>query len=105
MIWAKKTQDWSEIVDIIRSEIEANKNIISKEKISDIQFYLDHGEYSMAFEYLCLEIIEHGNAIFLMGVKKAKELALLFDLDDANECMVDADFWEKLASFCDRPVK
>jgi len=99
MSWASKECDWNELILSIQNEIDANKKIIPSEGIDDIQHYLDHGEYSMAFEYLYMEIAERENAVFTLGVDKAKELALFFELDNVDECMVDGEFWSKFQAF------
>lgn len=99
MTWGAKNRDWQELVADIQSEVDANKSKISTEHISSIEHYLEHGEYSMAFEYLFLEIMENADADFTLGVEKAQEIGLFFDLNNPNECMVDDDFWTKFQVF------
>ncbi|KZL03163.1 hypothetical protein PsAD26_04684 [Pseudovibrio sp. Ad26] len=99
MTWGNKNRDWHALVADIQSEIDANKSIISAEHISSIEHYLEHGEYSMAFEYLLLEIMENADANFTLGVEKAQEIGLFFDLSDPNECMIDGEFWGKFQTF------
>jgi len=101
MVWGGKERDWNKLVNDIQSEINANRHIIPQDRINDIEHYLNHDEFSMAFEYLCLEIMERDEAVFSLGIEKIKELALFFDLDDENECMVDGQFWPKLKSYLD----
>ncbi|WP_417582457.1 hypothetical protein [Nitrincola sp.] len=102
MTWGNKDHDWKKLISDIQSEIDANKDVIPKERLSNIQYYLDHDEYSMAFEYLYLEIMEREGACFTLGKQSVKEIALFFDLNDENECMVDARFWPKLQAFLER---
>jgi hypothetical protein len=99
MTWGNKERDWKSLVVDIQSEIEANKHIIPKERVADIEHYLNHGEYSMAFEYLYLELMERHGTQFILGADKAREIALFFELDDENECMVDHKFWPKFEAF------
>ena len=99
MTWANKECDWNKLVADIQLEIDANEKIIPLEHIRWIQHYLDHGEYSMAFEYLYLEIMERTESVFFLGTEKAKDIALFFALDDENECMVDPKFWSKFQYF------
>ena len=99
MTWAERTCDWEKLVLLIQSEINANCNIIPSSRIDDIQHYLDHGEYSMAFEYLYLEIAERDNSQFTLGVDKAKEIAIFFELNNESECMIDGKFWIKFQNF------
>ena len=103
MTWASKERDWYKLVADIQSEIDANKEIIPIEHIRWIQHYLDHDEYSMAFEYLYLEIMERKESVFFLGKEKVREIALFFNLDDGNECMVDYLFWPKFQDFLDCP--
>ena len=74
MTWASKERDWYKLVADIQSEIDANKEIIPIEHIRWIQHYLDHDEYSMAFEYLYLEIMERKESIFFWEKKKQGRL-------------------------------
>lgn len=99
MTWESKNCDWEKLASTIQAEIDANKDVIPKERLVDIQHYLDHDELSMAFKYLYLEIMERKNSNFTLGVKKAKKIALFFDLNDEGECMIDADFWPKFEAF------
>ncbi len=99
MTWGNKDRDWNKLVAEIQSEIDANINSIPTDRINDIQRYLDHDEFSMAFEYLYLEIMERTEARFTLGAEKASEIALFFGLNDENECMVDGDFWAKFQIF------
>lgn len=82
MNWGEKERDWAQLVANIQSEIDANNSIIPTERVRDIQHYLVHGEYSMAFEYLYLEIMERENSVFSLGEDKAREIALFCQLDD-----------------------
>lgn len=99
MAWGNKEREWKKLVADIQSEIDANVGIIPPERLNDIQHYLDHDEYSMAFEYLYLEVMEHANARFILGPDKAREMAIFFDLDDENECVIDHEFWPKFEAF------
>ena len=96
MTWANKDANWQELINKIQIELNANKHVIDSKKISDIQDYIDFGEISMAFEYLYLEIMEADNSLCVLGLAEVKELALFFDLNYPNECMVDHLFWNKL---------
>ena len=49
--------------------------------------------------YLFLEIMENADSNFTLGVEKAQEIGLFFDLSDPNECMIDGDFWPKFQKF------
>ncbi|GAA0621241.1 hypothetical protein [Thalassospira tepidiphila] len=102
MCWGNKDRDWNKLVSDIQSEIDANTTIIPSNHLDYIQHYLDHDEYSMAFEYLYLEIMEREDSHFTLGKEKALEIALFFGLDDENECMVDGKFWPKFKSFLER---
>lgn len=102
MAWGDKECDWQLLVSTIQSEIDANIDIIPDKHIKAIQHYLDHDEYSMAFEYLYLEIAERADAKFTLGVKKANEIALFFDLDKEDECMISGEFWNDFQSFLAR---
>jgi hypothetical protein len=99
MTWANKKRDWNALVADIQSEIDANMDHIPTDRIKDIQHYLDHDEYSMAFEYLYLEIMERTGAKCTLWDAKITDIALFFNLNDENECMVDGDFWTKLQLF------
>ena len=99
MNWGNKEKDWEQLVTEIQSEIDANVSCIPVERINDIQHYLAHDEYSMAFEYLFLELIERTGAKLTLGPEKANEMALLFNLNDENECMIDGAFWGKFQTF------
>jgi hypothetical protein len=105
MSWSSKERDWNELIADIQSEIVANKFVIPQERVNDIEHYLDSGEYSMAFEYLYLEIMERPNSVFHLGVEKAKEIAIFFGLDDENECMVDHEFWNKFLKWSEQLKK
>jgi hypothetical protein len=105
MTWGNKKRIWSALVAEIQSEIDANRHIIPEDRITDIEHYLDHGEYSIAFEYLYLEIMERQDALFVLGVDKAREIALFFELNDESECMVDGKFWPKFEAFLDIRTK
>ncbi len=99
MTWTSKKRDWKELERKIQLDIDSNKNILEEGKLEDIQHYLDHGEYSMAFEYLYLEVMENKEMNFTLGIDDAKEIATFFELYDPNECMVDPDFWSKFMNF------
>ena len=105
MTWAGKNCDWKKLVETLQSEIDANSNVIPTARLSDIQHYLDHDEYSMAFEYLYLEIMERPNSHFTLGEAKALEIALFFELNDTDACWVDYRFWAKFQDFLDRRRK
>lgn len=64
MTWSTKEQDWEKLVEDIQREIDANQDVIPADRLSEIQKYLDHGEYSMALECLYLEIMERENSKF-----------------------------------------
>ncbi len=99
MTWATKKCDWNLISSDIEKELEANIDVIPAERVADVRHYLTHGELSMAFEYLYLEIIEKSNSKMFLSPDRVKELATLFSLDDEVECMIDHEFWKKLTSF------
>lgn len=99
MTWGNKERDWKALVADIQSEIDANRGAIPDDRIVWVQHYLDHDEYSMAFEFLYLEIMEQHGTQFILGANKAREIALFFDLNDENECMVDHKFWPKFEAF------
>jgi len=101
MAWGSKERDWSALVSDIQQEISANRHILPPIHLESIQHYLDHGEYSMAFEYLYLEIMERPNSQRTLGSEKVREIALFFELNDENECMVDHRFWPKLEAYLD----
>ena len=75
MIWAGKTCNWDFLVKEIQAEIDSKVGQIPSEHIAWIQHYLDHDEYSMAFEYLLLEIMEREDAKLAMDPKRAIEMA------------------------------
>ncbi len=102
MSWAEKEADWEELVATIKAEIDANRSAIPEDRIEYIEHYLLHGEYSMAFEFLYLEIMERDNSVFYLGVEKARKLALFFDLNDEDECMVDHKFWSKFLEWSEQ---
>ena len=85
------------IVSLLQKEIDENINNIPDNKLSDIQHYLDHDEYGMAFEYLYLEIMENENARCSMEIANIREIGLLLELD--KECMIEENFWEKFEAF------
>lgn len=99
MTWGEKERDWKSLVADIQSEIDANREIIPIKRIDEIQYYLDHDEYSMAFEYLYLEIMERPGSRFTLGQDKVREMALFFELNDEGECMIDHAFWPKFEKF------
>nr|WP_299498406.1 hypothetical protein [uncultured Rhizobium sp.] len=95
MSWGNKQYDWSELVSYLQEEIDANKGIIPADGLRWVQHYLDHDEYSMAFEYLYLALMDIEGSRFTKGKQRAVEIALFLNLNDQNECMIDADFWQK----------
>lgn len=105
MMREKKSYDWEGLVEKIQTEINANDGVIPKERLVDVQHYLDHDELGMAFEYLLLEIMENKNSNFTLGVREAREVALLFKLNDENECMVDPGFWPRFEIFLSQQPK
>ncbi len=94
-----KSKIWEAIISDIESEINANRKVIPESRMSDIQHYLAHDEYGMAFEYLYLEIMEREDSRFELGSDRAVELAIFFKLDNEDECMIDPEFWVKLQEY------
>lgn len=99
MIWAEKPVDWGAISSEIKSLMVKFQRNFATEKTADIEHYLEHGELSAAFEYLVLEIIEGGVGQSDVNLCRLTELALLFGLNDEDECMIDGDFWPKFQKF------
>lgn len=99
MTWAEKKADWGSLSSEIKSMIAQSQYIIPAERVADIEHYLEHGELSSAFEYLVLEIIEDEVGRSNLNLPRLTELALFFDLNDENECMIDGDFWPKFQKF------
>lgn len=99
MTWGEKERDWKSLVADIQLEIDANRRVIPVKRTDEIQHYLDHGEYSMAFEYLYLEIMERPDSAFTLGQDKAQNIALFFELNHESECMIDHAFWPKFKKF------
>ncbi len=95
----------NKLVKTLQSEIDANSNVFPTARLSDIQHYLDHYEYGMAFEYLYLEIMERPNSQLTLGEARAREIALFLELNDENECRVDHRFWPKFQDFLNRRRK
>ena len=102
MIWAEKNADWASLSNEIKVMLEKYQHIIPAERISDIDHYLGHGELSAAFEYLILEVMERGVRQSDIDLTRLKEVALFFDLNDENECMIDGDFWSKFQHFIEQ---
>lgn len=86
----------------IKSMIEANEAFIPDARLADIRHYFEHGELSMAFEYLMMEIIDHNNNETKLDHERAAELALIFQLNDVNNCMIDGEFWQKFQNYLKR---
>lgn len=99
MAWIEKEIDWASISNEIKVLLAHHKGSIPADRILDIEHYIEHGELSSAFEYLVLEMIEGGVRKSDVDSLRLNDLALLFDLDDENECMIDSDFWSKLQRF------
>lgn len=94
-----KKLDLSLIASDIEKGLEANLNVISSEKVSDIRHYLYHDELIMAFEYLYLEIIESKGGRITLDQDRVLEIVNVFGLDNEIECMIDHNFGEKLKLF------
>jgi hypothetical protein len=67
MTWGIKECDWGKLVGDIQAEVDANYGVIPEDRLEWVQHYLDHGEYSMAFEFLYLEIMERIDSRFVLG--------------------------------------
>lgn len=99
MTWAEKQADWVSISSEIKSMLAQYRRNIPSERVTDIEHYLEHGELSSAFEYLVLEVMEGGVSQSDVNLSRLVELALFFELNDENECMIDGEFWLKLQKF------
>ncbi|GLX15535.1 hypothetical protein Pstr01_37740 [Pseudomonas straminea] len=89
--------DSYEIRDWILAVLGSRKNVIRQEAFLDINHYVEHTEYAMAYEYLLLELMEsdsclceHRSEVLCIG------LALGLDQD----YHYDENFWRKLENFC-----
>lgn len=53
----------------------------------------------MAFEYLCLEVIERGLSFRTLSLDFIKSTALFYELDNEDMCMVDGEFWQNFSKW------
>ncbi|NMH61543.1 hypothetical protein [Alteromonas ponticola] len=94
-----------DIFKIIESELQANDKWLPLNRREDIIHYLHHGEPSMAFEYLYLEIFERKNATITANLEDVMKIAKYFSLDKEEECMIDHEFMKKLNNLISRTIE
>lgn len=89
-------ENWREIDGFLEKLLDYCRDDLDADLISNMQEYLEHGEYEMAFEGLFLAIMENGHSPDL-DLDKVLDYAI--DLKLNEETMYDEDFWEKLKKF------
>lgn len=88
-------KDWNEILREIKSILEIYREKLSSDAIDAVEHYLNHDEFEMGFEGLCLELLSISD--FLPEHRlKCQELARTLGLD--KESVFDAEFWKKLSA-------
>ena len=100
-------EKWAYIENMLNKELDANRHLIPQEHIlqlpedTGIEHYLRVGETGAAFEYLYLEIMERekDGTKCTIGKDKAMEIALMLELDDQMEAMIDYNFWPKFSKW------
>ncbi len=92
---SKAEIDWIEIVARISKILEETENLLSAEAIGFVQDYLFHDEYEIAFEGLCLELIEQ-DLLTTSNIGECLELAQELRLNE--ESVLKDDFWTRLTA-------
>lgn len=85
--------DWSEMKEQIATLIERYSQSLDKDSKEAVQHYIDHDEYEMAFEGLCLELLtlEGRDVDWGICLKIARKLGL------DRESVFDHEFWVKIS--------
>lgn len=87
--WSVTKEELSFLVNLLAGKID-------KPSLIEIEHFIDHNEYEIAFELLFLEIFNKEN-LPVFDYKKAKNIALLLKLD--QETVYDTDFWTNFSKF------
>jgi hypothetical protein len=85
--------DYTKSINMLTSMIENINGIVNKSDLEFVTHYIDHGEYEMAFEALCLLLIERKKYPLGFNFKKTKEIAIFLKLN--IETVYDDEFWKK----------
>ena len=93
---------WESLKRKIGRELDAHRQRIPAERVADIEHYLDHGEYAMAFEYLFLELIDAQCPAATLSPTEVRKMADLLNLQ--NETNYDQNFKANLERFLANPV-
>lgn len=101
MAYSEKKIDWEDIAQKIQVLIDANKEIIPQEHIEWVQHYKDHSEYSMAVQYLFMELEERNSGHLPFAKEDIVEIGNILDLHDENEwCIGGAhNFWNRFIRY------
>lgn len=92
----KKDFELSEIERYIQSVVLDFENRLDKDVIAEINHYLKHEEYEIAYEGLFLEIMKL-KPMPSIDWTKSKHIAKLLNLD--KESVLDDRFWAKISEF------
>jgi hypothetical protein len=89
-----RDQDFQTICRDINSLLQQYASLLTSDAIANVQHYVDHDEYEMAFEGLCLELLDRD----FEGVDwdKCRDIARALDLD--QESFFDPSFWDRISA-------
>ncbi|MEL6191366.1 MAG: hypothetical protein AAFR66_04920 [Bacteroidota bacterium] len=91
--------DWDYMENFIASVLNELKDTLSKKSVESAEHLLEHREYEMSFEGLCLDIMNLPKKPSLDWIEM-KTAAKTLSLD--KESVYDDDFWNKFESYLDQ---
>jgi len=86
-------EDWSEIQNQIGAVLDKYADFLDVETVDAVRHYIDHDEYEMAFEGLCLDLLDQK----VKDVDWPLCIALARRLGLDKESVFDPGFWGKLS--------
>ena len=86
--------DWGKLSKRVRALLSDHQSSLPDSTVKAVEHYLDHDEYEMALEGLCIDLMEHAGSQGVDWVECA-DLCRSMGLD--KESTFDPAFWARLA--------
>lgn len=85
-------KNWKEISQGIQRLLSKHAGVLSHDTVDAVNHYIAHDEYEMAFEGLCIDLMQASasDVDWPRCIELARELGL------HEETVFDANFWSKL---------
>lgn len=90
-----ENHEWIEVANAIRLLLDKYSDQLSRDTVDGVNHYLNHDEYEMAFEGLCIGLM-NGPAFSAQDRQRCQAMAKRLGLD--RDSVFDSEFWQKLTT-------